>query len=119
VIQGGVPEVGLDFNAQRNAVFRNHLVQTNKFLDQGTTVDLILWPENSVDIDPFSNPEVESAILELSTRSSTPVLFGAVLRQGEGLANSAVLANEGKIQAGSVRRVSTFQKPIGAINNSI
>lgn len=98
VIQGGVPEVGLDFNAQRNAVFQNHLVQTEKFLDQGITVDLILWPENSVDIDPFLNPEIESAILKLSTRSSTPVLFGAVLRQGEGLANSAVLANEGKIE---------------------
>jgi apolipoprotein N-acyltransferase len=96
-IQGGVPEVGLDFNAQRAAVFTNHLNRTNnelRFLDlQNETVDLVLWPENSSDIDPFRNSGLREGLKRTSVSFATPILFGAVLQSNDGLQNAAVLAS--------------------------
>lgn len=98
-VQGGVPRVGLDFNSQRAAVFRNHLVQTQIALETSDSeFDLILWPENASDIDPFLNPDVSSAITNLSDSSNTPILLGAVLDQGDQVANAAVLASGEKLE---------------------
>jgi apolipoprotein N-acyltransferase len=100
-IQGSVPQVGLDFNAQRAAVFANHYRKTEseliKNLQLDRNVDLIIWPENSSDIDPFRNLEISSALVGLEQKYSTPILFGAVLQQGDGLANAAVLVRDGRL----------------------
>src|SRR5690606_25866774 len=57
VIQGNVPRLGLDFNAQRRAVLENHLRITAEYaedVEDGTEPrpDLVLWPENASDISP-------------------------------------------------------------------
>ena len=55
MIQGNVPSMGLDFNSRAKAVFNNHFERTQEELAKNPDVDLILWPENSVDVDPFLN----------------------------------------------------------------
>ena len=60
LIQGNVPDVGLDFEDRPRQVLENHVAQTMKLAAQikaGTvaTPSLIVWPENSSDIDPLSD----------------------------------------------------------------
>ena len=48
MIQGNVPELGLDFNARAKQVFNNHVSQTKIALAEKRKVDFIVWPENAV-----------------------------------------------------------------------
>ena len=101
-IQGSVPQVGLDFNAQRAAVFANHYRKTQSELIKSTkinqSIDLIVWPENSSDIDPFKNTDISRALIYLEQKYAIPILFGAVLEQGDGLGNAAVLVKDGELK---------------------
>ena len=77
LVQGGVVNLGLDFNDKPKEVFLRHLNQTkNSMLPN--QVDLIVWPENAVDVDIFKNNDVMQAITELSSELKTPILIGGV-----------------------------------------
>jgi apolipoprotein N-acyltransferase len=101
-IQGSVPQVGLDFNAQRAAVFANHYRKTQSELMKSTEnnqkIDLVVWPENSSDIDPFRNSDISRALIGLEQKYGIPILFGAVLEQDDGLGNAAVLVKDGVLK---------------------
>jgi apolipoprotein N-acyltransferase len=101
-IQGSVPQVGLDFNTQRAAVFANHYRKTQSELLKNTEnnqkIDLVVWPENSSDIDPFRNSDISRALIGLEQKYGIPILFGAVLEQGDGLGNAAVLVKDGVLK---------------------
>ena len=89
VIQGNVPRLGLDFNAQRRAVLENHLRVTSELADRvdaGETPrpDLVLWPENASDISPLSDQRAGAQISALSRRLEAPILVGTVLGTGQG-----------------------------------
>lgn len=94
-IQGGVPTLGLDFNSRATAVFRNHLVATEKYLqslpDSTKRPNLILWPENSVDVDPFRSVAVSRQLQNLVDKYRVPILLGAVLDKGAYLENASIL----------------------------
>jgi len=62
MIQGNVPQMGLDFNSRAKAVFNNHLEKTQSELKENSSVDFVLWPENSVDVDPFQSRDVKQAL---------------------------------------------------------
>jgi apolipoprotein N-acyltransferase len=90
-VQGSVPKLGLDFNERATEVFNRHLTATEKALTKGKKPDLIIWPENSVDVDPFNNPKVGSAITSLVDKADTPLIIGAVLRTDGKLQNASIL----------------------------
>lgn len=90
MIQGNVPKFGLDFNSRAKKVFYNHLNLTNEELSENSNVDFILWPENSVDVDPFIYPDVSKALNEIDK----PLIIGAVLVEGEKLQNTSILWDE-------------------------
>jgi apolipoprotein N-acyltransferase len=90
-VQGSVPKLGLDFNERATEVFNRHLMATEKALTKGTKPDLIIWPENSVDVDPFNNPKVGTAIASLVDKAETPLIIGAVLRTNGQLQNASIL----------------------------
>ena len=91
-VQGGVPALGLDFNARAEEVFHNHLAQTYLALASiDAKPDLIVWPENAVDVDPFKNLKVRSEINTLVTRRKIPLVFGAVREFHDGYQNVSVL----------------------------
>ena len=58
MIQGNVPELGLDFNSRAKQVFYNHVERTKIAIEENNQVDFIVWPENSVDVDPYTNKDV-------------------------------------------------------------
>jgi apolipoprotein N-acyltransferase len=90
-VQGSVPKLGLDFNERATEVFNRHLTATEKALTKGKKSDLIIWPENSVDVDPFNNPKVGSAITSLVDKADIPLIIGAVLRTDGKLQNASIL----------------------------
>lgn len=101
IVQGNVPRLGLDFNAQRQAVLNNHVDATIELAARVTAgqqrrPDLVVWPENSSDIDPLRNPTAGARISQAADAIAAPILVGAVL-QGPG--------------AGEVRNVGILWRP--------
>lgn len=95
-VQGNVPTAGLDFNAERRAVTDNHARATEQLAQDvaaGRTppVDLVLWPENSSDIDPLRNADAAEVISGATDAVGVPVLIGAVLREGENNVNAMLV----------------------------
>ncbi|MBO4210940.1 apolipoprotein N-acyltransferase, partial [Micromonospora echinofusca] len=84
VVQGNVPRLGLDFNAQRRAVLDNHVNATVRLAQDvaaGRVVQpqLVVWPENSSDIDPLRNADAAARISLAADTVRAPILVGAVL----------------------------------------
>ncbi|BDX32359.1 hypothetical protein TUM20985_29060 [Mycobacterium antarcticum] len=83
-VQGNVPRLGLDFNAQRRAVLANHVEETLRLADDvaAGTVDrpqLVIWPENSSDVDPLLDPIAAAQISSAVYAVAAPIMVGAVL----------------------------------------
>ncbi|MBB5802551.1 apolipoprotein N-acyltransferase [Saccharothrix ecbatanensis] len=83
-IQGNVPRAGLDFNAQRRAVLDNHVKRTLQLADdvragRAEQPDLVIWPENSSDIDPFRNADAAARIRLATETIGAPIAVGAVV----------------------------------------
>ena len=88
LIQGNVPRAGLDFNAERRAVLDNHARGTELALPlvgerRPEDLSLVIWPENSSDIDPFRNPDAQAVIDEAVALARAPILVGAVVERSE------------------------------------
>jgi len=91
VIQGSVPRVGLSFNEQKMEVLNYHIKETNNILDKtNQNYDAILWPENSIDVDPFINKDAGNLVKELVKKYNKPLVSGAVLQKDDGLSNSVI-----------------------------
>jgi apolipoprotein N-acyltransferase len=107
-VQGNVPRLGLDFNAQRETVLRNHMVTTKRIVPG--SVDLVVWPENSSDIDPITDSRIRKELDELVDDVDATFIIGAVLRNDGQLLNAAVQWSPGT-GAGSTyikRRLAPF-----------
>ena len=88
MIQGNVPRPGLDFNAERRAVLDNHARGTALALDRvgerrPEDLSLVIWPENSSDIDPFRNADAGAVIQEAVSAAQAPILVGAVVERSQ------------------------------------
>jgi apolipoprotein N-acyltransferase len=84
VIQGSVPDLGLDFEARAGQVLDNHVAQTMKLaakIAAGSVArpSLVIWPENASDLDPFENPSVYTEIDHAVKAVGAPILVGAIL----------------------------------------
>ncbi len=116
-IQGNVPRLGLDFNAQRRAVLDNHVKETLLLaadVEAGRTPrpDIVIWPENSSDIDPLQNPDAAAQIDRAARAVGVPVLVGSVLRNPDGqtTTNSALVwqPGVGVVERNDKRRIQPF-----------
>lgn len=96
-IQGNVPQAGLEFNAQRRAVLDHHVRETERLADrvkagEAKQPDFVLWPENSSDIDPFTNPDAREAIERAVKAIGAPISVGGVVGTKDGkLFNEQIL----------------------------
>ena len=87
IIQGNVPQMGLDFNSRAKAVFNNHFEKTQSELMANSNVDFVLWPENSVDVDPFQNKDVKQSLDSIQK----PLIIGAIVEKGDSILNTSIL----------------------------
>lgn len=84
VIQGNVPHAGMDFLGRPMQVLQNHVAATEKLAAQvaaGQAVqpELVIWPENSSDVDPYQTPEARAAIQQAVDAIRVPILVGALV----------------------------------------
>jgi apolipoprotein N-acyltransferase len=83
-VQGNVPRLGLEFNAQRRAVLDNHVRETLALSDdvhagRAPQPMVVIWPENSSDIDPLANPDARDEISAAAAAINAPILVGGVV----------------------------------------
>jgi apolipoprotein N-acyltransferase len=92
-VQGNVPRLGLDFNAQREQVLRNHVAGTEDLArrvaaGQAPQPDLVVWPENASDVDPVDDPSADDLITAAARTIHAPILVGSLLwGPGDGIRN--------------------------------
>ena len=97
-VQGNVPRLGLEFNAQRRAVLDNHVRQTLQLADDvraGTAPQpkFVIWPENSSDIDPLANTDAAEQISVAARAIGVPIMVGAVVARPESTPDNPAASN--------------------------
>lgn len=111
LVQGGVDRTGLGAFGDRRVVMHQHAALTRAALtDSG--VDLIIWPENSVDVDPYDDAEANATLKATALAAGAPILFGAILHDPDGRRNVSVL-----VDGTHMRTVYTKQRlvPFGEV----
>lgn len=117
VVQGNVPRAGLDFNAQRRAVLDNHAARTGALAadvaaGRAPQPELVMWPENSSDIDPLRNRDAAAVISDAVRAVGVPTLVGSVLERDDGMTttNSALVwePGQGPVDRYDKRRIQPF-----------
>lgn len=95
-VQGNVAEPGLEFNAERRAVLDNHAAGTQALVEQvargrAPQPDIVVWPENASDIDPFRNPDAFEVIDDAVESVGAPTLVGTLVRGEDGRIRNTTL----------------------------
>lgn len=85
VVQGNVPRTGMDAFGQRAAVLSGHVVATHELADEVAKgaqpqPDLVIWPENSSDIDPANDADAYAQIDGAVRAIDAPTLVGIVTK---------------------------------------
>ena len=114
-VQGNVPRMGLDFNAQRRAVLTNHVEETKRLAAdanaEGKPLDLVIWPENASDVNPFTDTEAGAMVADAARAAGAPVLVGTVTRDEVGARNTmVVITPDGQVGDHHYKR---FLQPFG------
>ncbi len=84
-IQGNVPRArNLPQQLSATQVTQNHVEATLKLAaqvkaGQRPAPDLVIWPENATDLDPFQNPSVYAQLSAAVAAIGKPILVGEVL----------------------------------------
>lgn len=81
LVQGDVPGVFLTWPI--GEIFKLHAAETDKLADKieaGSVPrpDMVLWPENATDTDPYFDAPVRQRIEALSARIGAPILVGGI-----------------------------------------
>jgi apolipoprotein N-acyltransferase len=89
-VQGNVPGEGLEAFAERRAVLDNHVRATQELgarvrSGRAARPDFMVWPENSSDIDPYTDLAANEAIADAVRAVGAPLLMGAVVGDRENL----------------------------------
>jgi apolipoprotein N-acyltransferase len=101
-IQGNVPRarsLAAELDNVELEITSNHATATDKLAakvaaGQAAKPDLVIWPENSTDIDPMLYPPVYDEIASAAATIGRPILVGAVLQNPQ--RNAGVLWLPGK-----------------------
>ncbi|WP_405918992.1 apolipoprotein N-acyltransferase [Streptomyces longwoodensis] len=131
VIQGNVPRLGLEFNAQRRAVLDYHARETERLAarvaaGEVARPDFVLWPENSSDIDPFAYADAAAVIDKAAKAIGAPISVGGVVERDGKFYNEQILWDpvKGPTQTYDKRQVQPFgeylplRSLLGAINEN-
>jgi apolipoprotein N-acyltransferase len=99
LVQGNVPHPGTHFLGRAEDVLNNHLAETAKLtaeVKSGALAQpqLVLWPENASDVDPFQDTKAGGEIQAAANALGVPILVGAVLQDGpNNVSNTAIVWN--------------------------
>lgn len=103
LVQGGTPQMGMGAMDVRRQVLDNHVNETLRLAQDVASGDerqpqLVIWPENASDIDPFTDPQAAAEIQRAADAVGAPILVGAVAEvpgQPQSLWNLGIVWNPG------------------------
>jgi apolipoprotein N-acyltransferase len=84
----GNSDSALFSTAQRGDAIRKHVEAMNA--DSIGDVDVVIWPENAMDIDPLRSPEVAALADSISVAHDAPFIFGTITVDGDKMYNSVL-----------------------------
>ena len=95
-VQGNA-NAGLFSNVERGTILQNHIDATELVFEHplASQVDLLVWPENSSDIDPLRSQTAREKIDEVANRINAPFSFGTITARGDETFNSTLLWQPG------------------------
>ncbi|GAA1894460.1 apolipoprotein N-acyltransferase [Streptomyces sodiiphilus] len=84
VVQGNVQQPGMDFLGRPMLILNNHVEATLELADdvregRAEQPDVVLWPENASDLDPYRHREARAAIDRAARAIGAPILVGALV----------------------------------------
>ncbi|WP_405010295.1 apolipoprotein N-acyltransferase [Kitasatospora sp. NBC_01539] len=84
LVQGNVARPGMDFLGRPMQVLDNHARVTEQLAadiaaGRAPKPDIVIWPENASDLDPFTEPEARARIDEAVRAVGVPTLVGALV----------------------------------------
>jgi apolipoprotein N-acyltransferase len=87
LVQGNVPHAGTQFLGRAEEVLNNHVAETAVLSAKIATgqlpaPQLVIWPENASDVDPFDDAHAYTVIQDAAVSVGVPILVGAVLQDG-------------------------------------
>lgn len=111
-IQGNVPRLGLEFNAQRRAVLANHVAESQRLADdEGSDVDIVIWPENSSDVNPFRDATANAQIQQAVAAVNAPILVGTITEDEVGERNTMIVMDP--VDGAGEYHYKKFLQPFG------
>ena len=95
IVQAGVDHTGLGTLGDRRAVLERHVSLTRDHLTDLNGVDLVVWPENSSDVDPNSDSVAADWLTALDEDLTPPLLVGAVVERSASTVGNVSLLYDG------------------------
>jgi apolipoprotein N-acyltransferase len=87
-VQGNA-NAGLFSNETPGTILRNHLDAAEAVVDED--FDVMVWPENAVDLDVLRNASARAAVTEFVDRMGRPLVLGSVTTRGDDVYNSVIV----------------------------
>lgn len=116
-VQGNVPRLGMDFNAQRRAVLDNHAEATRQLAQRvregvDKQPDLVVWPENASDVSPFTDARAARTIDAAAKDIGAPIVLGT-FTYDNGTQNTMVLWDPETGPVDGQRHEKIYLQPFG------
>ncbi|WP_295628453.1 apolipoprotein N-acyltransferase [uncultured Corynebacterium sp.] len=116
-VQGNVPQLGLEFNAQARAVLENHAEATRDLAaavraGEEPQPDLVVWPENSSDVSPFRDARAARIIDAAARDIGAPIIVGT-FTYDDGVQNTMVLWDPEAGPVDGQRHEKIYLQPFG------
>jgi apolipoprotein N-acyltransferase len=108
-VQGNGPTGYFDVRS-RNAVLNAQLAATAPLY--GKDMDVLLWPEGSMDSDPFQDPSTAAALDTVTRKVGAPLLANAATQRGDDYFNTSFLWEQegGALQEQGQGATQTYDK---------
>ncbi len=92
IVQGGGPQGTRAVNTDPRTVVERHLAAT-RTIPTGAPVDLVVWPENVIDVPHFATSQEHAEVAEEASRLGVPFVVGVTedSPQGDAFLNAQVV----------------------------
>lgn len=108
-VQGGVERYGLGVLGDRTEVLKNHIAVTEANANAINSADLVVWPENSLDVDPKIDVGAKNLLNQIDEIITPPILLGSVLSPtNESRSNTSLELDGGLTEIYTKQRLVPF-----------
>ena len=89
-VQGGGPQAVLAVDSNPRDVVARHFAAT-RLLDADDKIDLVVWPENAIDVREFASSNVRNDIAAEAQRLGAPFAVGVTEDAGDNFTNAQIV----------------------------